>query len=242
MKKILMSVAVAAALGNVVYAGGDYVPAETPVAVDSWSGPYIGLQAGYVWGDADVTYDVPAATPGNYTHQLLFRRQTLTSDPDPDGFIGGIYAGYNWLLQDNWLIGVEGDWSFSSADDTAAITDPNGNTLPNITTKVEQNWDASLRLRAGKVMGDYLPYVTAGIAWADLDVTLQGSSNSYTESMTFTGWTIGAGLEMKINENLHGRIQYRYTDYGDESGTINNIPVKVDYNSHMVTVGLSYRF
>ena len=241
MKKVLMSVTVAVALGSTVYGGGDYVPAVTPVTVDEWSGPYIGLQAGYTWGDADVAYDVPAMT-GNFTHALLNRRQTLTSDPDPDGFIGGIYAGYNWLLQDDWLIGIEGDWSFSSADDTAAITDPNGNTLPNVTTKVEQNWDASLRLRAGKVMGDYLPYVTAGIAWADLDVTLQGSSNSYTESMTFTGWTIGAGLEMKINENLHGRIQYRYTDYGDESGTINNIPVKVDYNSHMVTVGLSYRF
>ena len=241
MKRVLMSVAVAVALGSTVYAGGDYVPAVTPVTVDEWSGPYIGLQAGYSWGDADVAYDVPVTT-GNFTHALVNRRQTLTSSPDPDGFIGGIYAGYNWLLQGNWLIGIEGDWSFSSADDTAAITDPNGNALPNVATKVEQNWDASLRLRAGKVIDNYLLYVTGGVAWADLDVTLQSGSNSYTESMTFTGWTIGAGLEIKISGNLHGRIQYRYTDYGDEAGTINNIPVKVDYNSHMVTIGLSYRF
>lgn len=241
MKKVLMSVTVAVALGSTVYGGGDYVPAVTPVTVDEWSGPYIGLQAGYGWGDADVAYSVPTIS-GNLTHAQPTNRQTLTSDPDPDGFIGGIYAGYNWLLQDDWLIGIEGDWSFSSADDTAAITDANGNALQNVTTKVEQNWDASLRLRAGKVIDNYLLYVTGGVAWADLDVTLQGSSNSYSDSMTFTGWTIGAGLEMKINENLHGRIQYRYTDYGDETGTINNIPVKVDYNAHMLTVGVSYRF
>ena len=239
MKKILMSVAVAAALGSTVYGGGDYVPAVTPVTVDEWSGPYIGLQAGYTWGDADVAY----VTGYNGPPTAWFPPATYTSDPDPDGFLGGIYAGYNRLLQDNWLIGIEGDWSISSADDTAAVKDANGNTLSNVTTKVEQNWDASLRLRAGKVIGDYLPYVTAGIAWTDLDVTLDNGTNTYTDSMTFTGWTIGAGLEMKISENLHGRIQYRYTDYGDETGTINNnIPVKVDYNSHMVTVGLSYRF
>ena len=42
----------------------------------NWTGGYIGGQVGYAWGDAHA--------------------QTLTSgsfaDPDPDGFIGGVYV------------------------------------------------------------------------------------------------------------------------------------------------------
>ncbi|MBD3788985.1 MAG: porin family protein [Campylobacterales bacterium] len=74
--------------------------------------------------------------------------------------------------------------------------------------------------------------------------TSWGSEDHYDD--TLTGWTIGAGLEKKINENLHARIQYRYTDYGDDTWELDpsNDPDtgKIEYNAHMLMVGLSYRF
>ena len=118
--------------------------------------------------------------------------------------------------------------------------------------KTSQDWDASLRLRIGKVMGDYLPYITGGVAWAGMNVKADHGrlgAGIVDDDQTLTGWTIGAGVEMAINENIHARIQYRYTDYGDEDFHHNlddpqfdNAYGIVDYNSHRVTVGLSYRF
>ncbi|MDD2399145.1 MAG: porin family protein [Sulfurovum sp.] len=241
MKKFNFSVAVLGMMASGVFAmaGGDIAPVEPAVevempAVDSWSGPYIGLQAGYNWGNAD--------TSAYWADPEEDERVFTLNGFNVDGFTGGIFAGYNWKLDNDFLIGVEGEYNFVSADDTIIVEDDG-----EWGAKVEQEWDASLRLRAGKVMGDYMPYITGGIAWAGMKAdgwTEWGSEDHYDD--TLTGWTIGAGLEKKINENLHARIQYRYTDYGDDTWELDpsNDPDtgKIEYNAHLLMVGLSYRF
>lgn len=221
---------------SIVMAGGNIAPvAPAPVVsepVDSWSGLYAGLQVGGVWGDADVDYDNTGSGFGIYR----------TYDLDVDGFSGGVYGGYNWLLDNDLLVGVEGEWNYVDADDSGPVTNTQG-----VFTKVEQNWDASLRLRAGMVMEDFMPYLTGGVAWGDFDVTVTDGSVSYSTSMTLTGWTIGAGVEKKLSEDLYTRIQYRYTDYGDDTERFYDngetyLDGKLDYNAHMLTLGISYRF
>ena len=226
MKKITLSAIVAVGLSCMTMAGGDIAPVS-PAPADSWSGFYVGLQAGGIWGDADVDYDDEGTA--RHTHGL-----------NVDGFAGGLYGGYNWLLENNWLVGVEGEWNYIDADDSGAIDN-----APTFSTKVEQKWDASLRARVGKVMGDYLPYLTGGVAWGNFDLKAYANdgSASYSKSMALTGWTIGVGLEMKLSENIHARIQYRYTDYGDKTKNISSgFDGKLNYNAHMVMVGISYRF
>jgi len=238
MKKVIISAVAALALSGTAYAGGDIVPVA-PMPADSWSGFYVGLQAGGNWGDADVNVYYPN---GNKVTDFSL---------NPDGWNGGLYGGYNWLLDNNILLGIEGDWSYVDADDSDEVNRQHIDKRI-YGYKVEQDWDASLRLRAGYVIDDtWMPYITGGAAWAkvkgELDVTTGRSvSHSESDSQTMTGWTIGAGVEMKIDENWHARIQYRYTDYGDDdfSHTINGVDYKsnVDYNTHMVQVGISYRF
>ena len=81
MKKIVLSMVAAATVSSIAMAGEDIAP------VDSWSGFYMGLQAGYSWGDADLdAYDSGHAGTASF---------------DMDGTVAGIYAGYNWLLADN---------------------------------------------------------------------------------------------------------------------------------------------
>jgi outer membrane immunogenic protein len=241
MKKIVLSMVAAATVSSVAMAGGDIAPVPvTPV--DNWSGFYVGLQAGYNWGDADL--DAYNDNRGGHVGTASF---------DVDGMVAGIYAGYNWLLADDWLIGVEGEWNYVDASDaTHPIRDNDGMEVDYITVKVTQDWEASLRARVGKVMGDYLPYITGGIAWTSVNVKAdnQGGGNHVgtvvDDDQIFIGWTIGAGVEMAISENLHARVQYRYTDYGDEDFNPLYDDIEghgnVDYNSHMLTVGLSYRF
>ncbi|WP_457606169.1 outer membrane protein [Nitratifractor sp.] len=229
MKKVLMSVAAAAAISSLAMAGGDIAPVA-PAPVDNWSGFYIGAQAGYNWGDADVK------GTGAY--------QGYTADSiDVDGGVAGIYAGYNWLLDNGFLFGIEGEWNYVDGDGSGTFVDNTGaNTA--YSAKVSQDWDASLRLRAGMVVNDnYLFYVTGGAAWAKVGLDVyNGGTKIASDSQTMAGWTIGAGIEMVLTENLHARLQYRYTDYGSDHFSDQRYTGKVDYNAHMVTLGLSYRF
>lgn len=203
---------------------------STFAVADTWVGPYAGLQAGYNGGNMDTR-----AEDGNDA--------VVLDGFNVDGFTGGIFAGYNWQVYNDLLLGVEGEYNLASADDSITMNEGWGSWGEN----VEQNWDASLRLRAGMDMGDYMPYVTAGIAWAGVETHGWTSfSGSDDHDATLTGFTVGAGVERKINENLSARIQYRYSDYGDETWTLdpsNDYDTgKVEYNAHMLTVGVIYRF
>lgn len=62
-----------------------------------WSGVYIGVQAGYGWGDNDYSALGSAA------------------DFDSDGFVGGLTVGANWQ-SGAFVYGVEADISYSNID------------------------------------------------------------------------------------------------------------------------------
>jgi outer membrane immunogenic protein len=207
----------------------------TEAVADDWSGPYAGLQVGYIWGDADTT-------SWNTANTTAFSLNGF----NVDGFAGGIFGGYMWRVGNDFLIGLEGEWNWAGADDTITKIDQVINTWG---AEVKQEWDASLRLNAGKQMGDYMLYITGGVAWAETNTRgftswnpLQGTDHD----ATLTGWTIGAGLERKINENLHAHILYRYSDYGDETWSLappNDVDMgKIEYTNSMFTLGLSYYF
>ncbi len=60
-----------------------------------WSGPYVGVNLGYQWGD-------------------------ISNNPTkPSGIAGGIQAGYNWQIN-NFVLGAEADINLSGADDVFA--------------------------------------------------------------------------------------------------------------------------
>jgi len=240
MKKFSLSLATVLAMSAFAVAGGDIEPVVEPVVVevaDAWAGPYVGLQAGYIWGDAETR-----AEDERYPDEPI-----VLSGFDVDGWTGGIFAGYNWRINNDFLLGIEGEWNYVSADDT--ITDSGNDHVWG--AEVEQDWDASLRLIAGMDMGDYMPYITGGIAWAGVNVhgfRDPGTQMAISEDhdATLTGWTVGAGVEKKIDENLIARIQYRYSDYGDETWDLGEEgdydTGKIEYNANMLTVGVSYRF
>jgi outer membrane immunogenic protein len=55
---------------------------------------------------------------------------------------------------------------------------------------------------------------------------------------TLHGWTIGAGVDHAFTDNLFGRVEYRYNDYGNG----NLAGADVDFNQHVVQVGLGVKF
>ena len=69
-----------------------YYPPPPLVSAVSWNGLYVGLQTGYVWGNADFT--VSDGSGGGSSN--------------PNGWVGGGYAGYNWQ-SGNFVLGFEAD-------------------------------------------------------------------------------------------------------------------------------------
>ena len=119
LKKILLTTAFAAAalpalaadLPSRTTAPAPYVPPVAPAF--TWTGFYIGLNAGYNWGNTDLTlYSNPA-----YSAYLPGRIKT-----DSDGFTGGIQAGYNWQMN-QFVLGIEGDrvWLDSGKNNTGTV-------------------------------------------------------------------------------------------------------------------------
>ncbi|MBS9478606.1 outer membrane protein [Ancylobacter radicis] len=107
MKKIISSGVAAAALFVAVPAFAADLqqpyPTKAPVVaavpVFSWTGFYLGANAGYAWGSGEGAADALGM--------------------DPDGFAGGGQIGYNIQLDNNIVLGVEADIQGSSLKDSA---------------------------------------------------------------------------------------------------------------------------
>lgn len=152
--------------------------------------------------------------------------ETNGNSIDTDGFVGGAFAGYNWETG-GIVAGIEGDIGYSGVEGSNAGTD------------VESGVEGSLRARLGYVLTpDILLYTTAGGAAKRLEVTEGGVS----DANTMVGWTAGVGTDVKITEQVFGRVEYRYTDYGSENFATGTGSGDVDAKDHRIQFGVGMKF
>jgi outer membrane immunogenic protein len=195
-------------------------------AAYNWTGPYVGIQAGYAFGSSDIE-DTTLGTLG---------------EVDPEGFFGGLHLGYNLQTGSNFVLGLEGDINLSDVDGTDSTIQ--GGAASDVHDG-ESDWNGSARLRAGFAMDRALIYATGGVAIADYDITMVYFDGPNNDSATMIGWTVGAGVEFAVSSNLTTRVEARYSDYGSFSDTFDGFPlenVKADLKTTDVRVGLSLRF
>lgn len=154
------------------------------------------------------------------------KNKTSVGKLDADGIKGGAYGGYN-LQNGQFVYGAEGDIGYSGAKEN------------NFGYKAKQGVEGSIRARAGIALDPVLLYGTGGVAITDSK--LSGPLGS--ESKTHVGWTAGAGAEAKITQNIVGRVEYRYTDFGKKDydlGGLDSVSNKITTNE--VRVGVGYKF
>ncbi|MER9169401.1 outer membrane beta-barrel protein [Mesorhizobium australicum] len=93
-------------------------------------------------------------------------------------------------------------------------------------------------------MDRFLPYIAGGVAFAKYDVdNTVGGTTSRMFDKTVTGWTVGAGIDYAFTDNLIGRAEYRYTDFGTaraDEGVFD--PFDADLSTNEVRLGLAYKF
>lgn len=200
---------------------------EAPVGFN-WTGGYVGGQVGYAFGaSADYVFEDGNTPAYNYSH-------------DSDGFIGGIYAGYNHQFSNNIVLGGEADIAWSDLEDSSIS---GGMGIYEAKTNID--WMGSARIRLGYALDRFLPYLTGGIAFGNLNFEERGISFSYLgqADVNLTGWTLGAGVEYAVTDNWILRGEYRYTKFSEKNFTTSedvDFSVGVDMND--VRIGVAYRF
>lgn len=201
------------------------VAAPVPYLYD-WTGVYAGVHAGYFWGDMDGSLQVPLGPGPGY-------------GSDVEGFLLGGQVGANWQIH-RFVLGLEGDLAWSNADGSGTLGG-GGQAVP------EMEWFGTIRGRAGIAIDHILVYATGGVAFASIEQTLQGPGVMVSDENSHVGWTVGAGIEAGLTENLSAKVEYLYADFGEEPYNYGpafavGLPLHTDLSGHIVRAGLNYRF
>jgi outer membrane immunogenic protein len=236
MRKFALAVA-ALAIGTVTASAADmaarpYVKAPAPIAaVYNWTGFYVGGHVG--WGEAKQDW--------------FLIQNAVGFGFSKDGVIAGGYAGYNWQLGSNFVLGAEFEGSWSDLQQ--------GNVPCTIgqaaICRNDVNWLGSVRGRAGVAFNQVLFYAAGGWAFADAShdrqfLPLGGGPFTSGVSDTRDGWVAAVGVEWAFAGNWIGRVQYDHYDFGTKTYLIpalsNFSDTRVSLTVDTVRVGIGYKF
>jgi outer membrane immunogenic protein len=218
---------------------GEARAAPPPSAAPSWEGFYVGGDVGYGFG-----------VDGLDVNTFNFTGSATTINTDflgGQGFIGGVLGGYNHMLTPRWLVGIEGDASWSNISHTDTLNDGVGDV---ISQQIAQQQVYSLRARVGYLLApETLLYGTAGGAWSHFTYSLNYPTGGYSESDTqwLGGVQVGAGVETIFARGWSARLEYLQTFYN--AGTFNPAllaalvgPIEVRPTTGVGRVAVIYRF
>jgi outer membrane immunogenic protein len=212
------------------------VKAPPPAQSWSWTSFYLGVEGGGGFGSTSHTNILfPAANSGGNANLN-------------GGLVGGTY-GYNWQFG-HMVVGLEGDLSWSGVRDT--FTSVNGlatfcpAALPCFTSL---QWLGTDRARVGYAHDRTLIYATGGVAYGDVRATIRnaGAFGITDETHMRVGYTVGGGIETKINSKWSVKLEYLYVDFGNRVGYAALPPPpplqpeSVFLQSNIVRVGLNYK-
>jgi|SRR6266568_1811573 outer membrane immunogenic protein len=125
-------------------------PAFAPIPSFSWTGCYIGAQAGGGWG----------------RREFVNRTATQTVDVGTGGFLGGGQLGCNYQLPFHLLIGIEGDGVGADINGSLRRVLSSGSMTSDQSFTVKTHGLASVTGRVGYDWNRWLIYLKGGAAWA----------------------------------------------------------------------------
>ncbi len=222
MKRLLLGAAAAIAIciGNSAFAADlgvapVYKAPPAPPPVTSWTGFYIGANAGYGWAHESST----RITPGS----AAFPPGFASSGNQNGGLFGG-QAGVD-VQFNQFVLGVvaDADW----ANLTGQTIDIGVGPLDRTTSNTGIKSLVDVGGRAGFAWNSFLAYVKGGGAWERIDLSSATVSpagiglTSTSGSVTRSGWFIGAGGEYKFIPTASLFLEYDHYDFGSATETRN---------------------
>lgn len=170
-------------------------PYAAPVSTAfDWTGAYVGADVGYSWANKAASYG-----------------------KDHSAVVGGVFAGYNYQMQNNIVIGGEGEVAYGGSDPLST-------------------WTGAIRGRAGYAFDNILVYGTAGGLVGQGEMKNNGADNTRTH----VGYQVGAGVEAALTQNITARAEYLYT--GTNTRSYGSAGGDGDLNGSAVKLGVAYKF
>ena len=164
----------------------------------TWTGVYLGVNAGYGWARGSTTATVAGVT-------FPVDNGTLR------GVIGGGQVGFNWQTGP-LVLGLEADIQGSGQKQTNSAT-----VLGVTVTQTDKITSfGTVRARVGFAADRWMFYGTAGWAYGAFqsDLTVTGLGTATLGKGRGSGWAAGAGVEAAVTNNITVKLEYLHLDTG----------------------------
>jgi outer membrane immunogenic protein len=225
------------------------LPALPMADTFTWSGFYAGLNAGGAWNSnaaANLLSAPVFVAPGVGEEpwaagSSMASARTLATQSA--GFIGGGQIGYNWRVNESFVLGMEADiqgvaGSADSGTNTSLLPAPTAglNFLTVSSASKGLDYLGTVRGRVGYlVTPTLLAYATGGFAYGGVTAktgffqTVPNdqppsyeflAANNSAFSNTRVGWTVGGGVEWLFCPNWSVKLEYLYYDLGNANYSV----------------------
>jgi outer membrane immunogenic protein len=244
MKKVLLGGVALITLGLAGSAFAADMPVKAPpvAPTNTWTGFYIGVDFGGIYG---LNNNQSFSETGNYQNPGCVNGcfdPVMFNNPTHWGETGGLHLGYNLQFSSSWVIGAEVDWNktaLGNAPGQLYLT-TGGGPIPSCLASVtgschglmmsdNLNWTATARGKFGYVFGSAMFYATGGAALASTEVTGQVAAADFNTMSISTssnhmsgGWVGGGGVEIMATANVLIRLEY--LRYALNSGLTTSVP------------------
>jgi len=189
-------------------------PAPVVVPVYNWTGFYFGINGGGAFGSS--AWD-------------------RTGSRDISGGLVGAQLGYNRQIGQA-VFGVEGDIDLADIDGSTTNLCP-------ASCKTSDSWLSTVRGRLGYAADRFMPFVTGGVAFGNVQASTAGFPQASADR---TGWTIGGGLEAALGGPWTAKAEYLYVDLGSFNCGLNCggglVSDNVSFHTNILRAGVNYRF
>ncbi|WP_375614563.1 outer membrane protein [Bartonella sp. AC535YNZD] len=122
---------------------------------------------------------------------------------------------------------------------------------------MKEKWSGATRVRIGFAADRIMPYIAGGVAYTQMQGIsaievkknahaskdankVIASGNVYDETKTLVGFTLGAGVDFAMTDNVLLRAEYRYSDYGKKKYFKDT--AELQYRVNDFRVGVAYKF
>lgn len=223
-------------IASALLIGGILTPATASAQSADWSGLYVGGRLGVLkqpsGGAERINFDnnldgtfgdtvntaagANAFSPGFCNGAANDRTPATGCSKDDEGADAALMLGYDKQLG-SLVVGLVAEVGRGKAEDSVSAF----STTPAFYTMTRRlRTNGAIRARVGLPLGDTLPYVTGGVAIADIQrrFTTSNTANSFTQrdqDGTVYGTRLGGGIEQRLGRFTIGAL-YLFTNYKDD--------------------------
>ncbi|PZO68170.1 MAG: porin family protein [Paracoccus denitrificans] len=254
----MLGASVFVAVAAPAFAGGVVAPVieapvivATPAPVSDWAGAYGGISLGYSGASDDEVGLEPFESD---VSQGIFPN---VGSADIKGPTVGLSAGYRWQ-RDRWVFGPELTVEGGSVD---ATTDyfTRTSVVVNGPETTETEYDGRITSSVSYIVGlqaktGYLidpqtvAYGTAGIIYGDFDYKIAGSEGSLKRGYSATGYSLGLGVERRLNARTSVFAEWQYRNFGKKDVDFGDrtsgefVRTEATPEHHNIRMGLNFKF